>query len=113
MFPDVTITFDSLLSVKYVEDPIQRRFEGTTLPIPTFPVVLIRVAKRFPFTNRTFDPMSVTHKFDPTVRMFDVPKALPIATLPVVIKEFDVFVSLIVFDDVFPKFTTCSSVSES
>jgi len=107
----VTITFDSLLSVKYVEVPIQSKFEGTTFPIPTFPLVFNEVVKMFPFTNKTFDPVSRTHKFDPTVSVFDVPNALPIATFPVVIKQFEAFVKSKVFEEAFPKLTTWARVN--
>jgi hypothetical protein len=87
-----------------VDDPIQRRFEGTTLPIPTFPLVFKEVVKVFPLTNKTFDPVSLTQRFAPTVRVFEVPNAFPIATFPVVIKALDAFVKSTVFETVFPKF---------
>jgi hypothetical protein len=90
--------------------PIHKRFEGITFPIPTFPLVFKEVVKMFPFTNKTFDPVSRTHKFAPTVSVFEVPKAFPMATFPVVTREFEEFVRSRVFDVVFPKFTTWSRV---
>jgi hypothetical protein len=99
--------------VKYVDIPIQSKFEGATLPIPTFPLVFKEVVKRLPFTNKTLDPVSLTHKVDPTVSVFDVPNEFPMATLPVVTSEFEVFVRSKVFEEMFPKLTTCSRVSRS
>ena len=85
---------------------MHNKFEGTTLPIPTFPLVFKEVVKMFPLTNKTLEPVSRTHKFDPTVRVFDVPKEFPIATFPVVMREVVAPVKSRVFEVVFPELAT-------
>jgi hypothetical protein len=64
----------------------------------------------FPAATRTLEPASVTHKFEPTVRVFEVMALVPIETFPYASREFPVFVKSIVFEVEFPKFVTSVSL---